>query len=328
MILPICHQNRLKSSSNTWHTLFSWLVSYPLFMILCLAALSCKRKVIKKIGATQNCQNILRSSASLHISISHRFTCSCAFDSRNLRLSMYHSFSQLSSSCPATTSHAWFSIRISCASSTVSRMYGLLDRTAGSIHWSDCNKLCAFTSSERLYRRTCDADHTSRLPRSRRGWQKTLVRVDHMATKTSATWYSVYFGQVHACTLVILHACTIAQVHACTLAKVHARAMAKVHACALAIVHLRQMFQWSANAIGEMAPFTVNLGFPRRAQLSQCFAWHGSHCNNQSHVKTFRMNKEFGTGIVVLHGVYVMFCTSVNMWDCVLHYHSRNTTHL
>ena len=243
MTLPICHQNRLKSSSNTWHTLFSWLVSYPLFMILCLAALSCQRKVIKKIGATQNCQNILRSSASLHISISHRFTCSCAFDSRNLRLSMYHSFSQLSSSCPATTSHAWFSIRISCASSTVSRMYGLLDRTAGSIHWSDCNKLCAFTSSERLYRRTCDADHTSRLPRSRRGWQKTLVRVDHMATKTSATWYSVYFGQVHACTLVILHACTIAQVHACTLAKVHARAMAKVHACALVIVHLRQMFQ-------------------------------------------------------------------------------------
>ena len=46
------------------------------------------------------------------------------------------------------------------------------------------------------------------------------------------------------------------------------RAMAKVHACALAIVHLRQMFQCSENALGEMAPFTVNLGFPRRAQLS------------------------------------------------------------
>ena len=98
-------------------------------------------------------------------------------------------------------------------------------------------------------------------------------------------------GEVHACTFIILHACTIAQVHACTLAKVHARAMAKVHACALAIVHLRQMFQWSANAIGEMAPFTVNLGFPRRAQLSQCFAWHGSHCNNQSHTKTFRSSQ-------------------------------------
>ena len=84
-------------------------------------------------------------------------------------------------------------------------------------------------------------------------------------------------------------------VHACTLAKVNARAMAKVHECALVIVHLRQMFQWSAHAIGEMASFTVNLGFPRRAQLSQCL--HGmvervhSHCNNQSHMKTFRSSQ-------------------------------------
>ena len=86
----------------------------------------------------------------------------------------------------------------------------------------------------------------------------------------------------------------------CTLVKyMHVLWLYYMHVQSLKYMHA--LCQSTCTCYGESACMCFGYStfapdvpmIPRRAQLSQCFAWHGSHCNNQSHMKTIRSPQQF-----------------------------------